>query len=341
MLEPEILRFVQGYYPPGPPAFFADLGAQEITIGPGDVLSISVVEASAGGLFTSAPITTTLPTETGARLVTLPPMTVERTGTIEFPYVGRLKVAGHTPQAVQAMLVAGLTGKAIQPQVIVNIVQNYFSRVTVTGSVKLPGVYPLSAAGETVLQAIASAGGTLLQPSDTVLQFRRAGQERQIRLQDLIDDPAKNIHVRVGDYMNLYPKPRTYTILGAAWRDNQYPLPLMPLTLSEALADAGGMLDQTADSRGVFLFRYEPREVARRVAPAAPANVAYVPIVYQLNMKSASGMFIAHELRVRDKDLIYVPGARSVQWQKFLDIVRLTTTPPTQAAIVARTGSNF
>jgi hypothetical protein len=60
------------------------------------------------------------------------------------------------------------------------------------------------------------------------------------------------------------------------------------MTLAEAVADAGGLLDLQADPGSVFLFRRQPHELAEKLGVnCSMIDGPTVPIIYQ----SASSMF--------------------------------------------------
>ena len=75
-----------------------------ITLGIGDIVSVTIFEAEAGGLF--------LPSEAGARpgnFVTLPDQIVDSDGNITVPYAGTIRAAGRTPLEVQQAIIEALT----------------------------------------------------------------------------------------------------------------------------------------------------------------------------------------------------------------------------------------
>ena len=61
-------------------------------IGVGDTLSITIWEAAAGGLFSSALVTDRF--STGSKSATIPDQVVGRDGSITVPYAGRIRVIG-------------------------------------------------------------------------------------------------------------------------------------------------------------------------------------------------------------------------------------------------------
>lgn len=86
---------------------------------------------------------------------------VAQDGTIDFPYLGNVEVAGHEPPAVAALLAERLReGQVlVDPQVSVVVTVNNSRWVIIRGAVRTPGNHPLTP-GLTVLRAIGLAGGT-------------------------------------------------------------------------------------------------------------------------------------------------------------------------------------
>jgi polysaccharide biosynthesis/export protein len=81
-----------------------------ITLGIGDIVSVTIFEAEAGGLF--------LPSEAGARpgnFVTLPDQIVDCDGNITVPYAGTIRAAGRTPLEVQQAIIEALTRRLTGP----------------------------------------------------------------------------------------------------------------------------------------------------------------------------------------------------------------------------------
>jgi polysaccharide export outer membrane protein len=280
----------------------------------------------------------------GTSSVTLPNMPVDAAGNITVPFAGRVHVAGLTPPQIQSAVERRFSGKAIKPQIVASVVKNVTNVVTVTGAVKAPGRYNLTAASETLLQMIALAGGPTEAPRDTVVQLTRGRHKVKFRLTELTARPAEDVHARPGDYLDLSIDPRVYLIYGAVGRPGSFPLKTSDVTLADAIAAARGILDRQADSRGVFVFRYEPPEVLRSIpadavvagtpltAPGAAAPL--VPVIFKIDLKTASGIFYSTQFRLHDHDLIFVPTARSVDWQKYLDLLRTTASPVVTGAQV-------
>ncbi|MDR3461025.1 MAG: polysaccharide biosynthesis/export family protein, partial [Beijerinckiaceae bacterium] len=128
-----------------PPGLFAHFGDYRVTgeprIGIGDSISVTIWEASSGGLF-SAPLLDKV--STGSNSATIPEQIVGRDGAITVPYAGRVPVAGRTTREVQSVVEKALEGKAIQPQVLINVTHSLNNSVSVGGEVTTGARIPLS-----------------------------------------------------------------------------------------------------------------------------------------------------------------------------------------------------
>ena len=105
-------------------------------------------------------------------------VTVSDTGTVNLPLVGEVPAGGMTTQQMERSLASRLGAKYLQnPQVTVTV-KNYNSqRVTISGEIKSPGVYPIK--GKTsLLQLVAMAGGFQENSNSTVLVLRQSGGKR-------------------------------------------------------------------------------------------------------------------------------------------------------------------
>ncbi len=94
---------------------------------------MTLFESSAGGLF--------IPAEAGSRpgnFISLPQQMVDSDGTITIPYAGRLVAAGRTTAQVQSDIIARLKDRAIEPQVVINLVRSRSSEIAVLGDVNSP-----------------------------------------------------------------------------------------------------------------------------------------------------------------------------------------------------------
>ncbi len=300
--------------------------APDIKIGVGDTLAITIYEAASGGLFSGDANAL----GGGTKSVALPPQPVARNGTISVPYVGQVKVAGLTPAQVQASIEAGLKDKAIEPQVLVTVGSPASTSVTVAGDIGSPGRVPLNLGGDRILDVIATAGGSRAPAYDTLVRLTRGSQSVTVPLSRIVEEPGQNIYLRPDDQLFLVADPQIYTAFGATARNSAFPFETDRLTLAEAVGRAGGLMDNRANPRGVYVFRYEDPHTYAMLRGSPPNSLAArlptngdggVPVIYQLDMAEPQGLFAAQRFTLRDNDTLYVSNAPTTDIQKVFAIV--------------------
>jgi polysaccharide biosynthesis/export protein len=312
---------------------FADRhGPQSIRFGVGDVLGITIFEAGAGGLF--------IPAETAVRqgnYVTLPPQEVDVQGDISVPYAGPIRAQGRTAIELQAAIVDALKDIALKPQAVVSLQTQRASQFSVLGDVKGAGRYPVLPSGERLLEAIARAGGTIGQGNESWVVFERDKRRVIVPFGAIVDVPANNIFVRANDIIYIYREPQTFLAFGASGRQAQIPFEAWRVSLAEAIAKANGLTDIQADPAAVFLYRGEPRNVAVELGvDVSTFDGPIIPVIYNLNLRDPAGFLLASKFEIRNKDVVYIANASSVDVSKFLTYVRLilgTANDPITTAI--------
>ncbi|MFD9896914.1 polysaccharide biosynthesis/export family protein [Mesorhizobium sp. NPDC059025] len=322
------------------PSFAANFGEgprnPDLRIAVGDVVSVNLWEAPPGNLFGGAIHGKEQQQVTGSSAA-IPPQTVAGDGTIAVPYVGRIKVAGHLPSQVEHQVISALGGKAVQPQALVTVQQSTANTVAVTGEVAGGARVALSAAGERILDAIAAAGGLSASVNESVVYLTRRGATVQVPFQTIVNSPRENIHLRPGDVVTVVREPRTYAILGATGQNAEVPFAGPHLTMANAVARVGGLLDNRADNSGVFLFRYEPPLVARRYMPQSSPllrRAGPIPVVYRFDLRDANTLLIMQNFEVQPRDVIYVANASGAELQKFMSLFQGVSSPAMTAASI-------
>ncbi|MBL8339706.1 MAG: polysaccharide export protein, partial [Rhodoferax sp.] len=295
-------------------------------VGAGDVVELSVWEAPPAMLFGGG--TTELRAGPGtARVSSFPEQMVPADGAINMPFVGQVPAAGRTPQQIEAEVARRLQGKANQPQVLMRVIRNVSSNVTVVGEVTTSTRMPLTARGERLLDALAAAGGVRQPVNKTTLQLTRGQQVLAMPLDQVIRDPRQNVPLQSGDVITALFQPLSFTVLGATGRNEELPLEAQGITLSQALARAGGLQDARADARGVFVFRLEEAAALEWPGKVVTTPDGKVPVIYQLDLKDPGSFFVAQSFPVQHRDVLYVSNAPAAELQKFLNIVTSIAAP--------------
>jgi polysaccharide export outer membrane protein len=334
-ITPEVTKLLSEYAPQGIAATFPDKRPPpDIKFGIGDVVSVSIFEAAAGGLF--------IPIEAGVRpgnFVTLPNEPIDIHGNISVPYAGSIRAAGKTPVQVQQEIVDAIKNRAIEPQAVVALATQNTSLISVLGEVNLPNRFPAQPAGEHILDAITRAGGIKDQGYDTWVVLERGGRRASVPFGALIYEPANNIWVHPGDTIYVYQEPQTFLAFGAEGQQGQFSFGQWRVTLAEALGKAGGLLDIQADPASVYLYRREPRELAIKLGvDCSKFEGPTVPVVYNVSFRDPAGYFLGTKLQMRNKDVVFAANAASVDVTKLNNLLQSMTQTVNGVAV---TGANI
>jgi len=307
--------------------------ARETRIGVGDAVQIVIWEAAAGGLFSSPVVDRN---STGTRSATIPEQVVARDGSITVPFAGRIAVINRTPPEVEADIVKRLSDKAIDPQALVTITRNISNTVTLMGEGGLGARVGLTPRGDRLLEVLASVGGSRIGPQDVTVVLSREGRSVRVPLQAVLDDQRENVFLQAGDVISLVRDPQTFTAMGATGRNSVIPFDTLKLSLDEAVAKGGGLIDLQSDPAGVFVVRYEPAAIAAALPQASdvvPEN-GFVPVIYHISMRDPASLFLARRFPMRNKDILYVTNAPANELTKVLNLVNLLTSPIISAAVI-------
>lgn len=308
---------------------FGDASPIGTTVGVGDVLEVTIWEAAPAALFGNSNLDSRIGSNVqSSRPSTLPELLVGPSGTITVPFAGQVPAAGRSLRQIEQDIVARLQGRAHKPQAVARIARNTTANVTVLGDVKEPQRVPLSPRGERLLDAIAQAGGSS-QPLDRMtIEITRGDRVQRMAARDVIRDPRHNIILKSDDVVSLLYQPYSFTVLGAAGTNQEVRFEGVGLTLSQALGRIGGLQDERADPRGVFLFRWEDRAWAGPLAASAAAGQdGRIPVIYRADMKRPETYFAAQNFKVRDGDVLFVSNSPVADLQRFVNIVASSVFP--------------
>ena len=313
---------------------------RDVRFGIGDIVSVTIFEASSGGLF--------IPAEAGVRpgnFITIPSQAVDVNGNISIPFAGAIRARGRTQVEIQQAIVDALKDRAIEPQAVVSIVDQRTSLISLLGDVGRPSRIPAQLTPERILDAITRAGGPAGPGPDEWVMLERDGRRALSPFGALIYEPANNIYVHPNDTIYLYREPQTFLAFGALGTQQQIPFGTWRITLAEAVGKAGGLRDDAADPASVFLYRGETREVAEAMGvDCSKFQGPVIPVIYNINFRNPGSYFLATTFEMRNKDVIQVSNSVSVEATKFLTYVRTvnaTINDPVNYAINVYTLKNL
>lgn len=312
-------------------SFRNDKGVSDVTIGAGDVVSVTVFEAESGGLF--------VPKDAASRpgnFVQIPNQQVDSSGNISVPYVeGKVHVVGRRPDAVSREISSKLKARAIEPQAVVSVVEHRSNDITVLGDVAASTRFSLDPGGIRLTEAIARAGGPKNPSYEERVDVKRRGVVQSAELSTVVKDPSQDLLLRPGDLVYVERRPRIFMVFGATpppgavggLNNRRFTFEDDNMSLAEGVAKAGGLDNLRASPDEFFLLRFEAPAVlsALGVDPTRWVGARRIPVVYKVNLNAADGFFLASKFYLRDQDVIFVGEALNVSLNKVLQTVDLAT----------------
>lgn len=230
---------------------------------------------------------------------------VRSDGTFFYPYVGQIKAQGRTIEEIRSELSEELKRFIPDPQVVVRLAAPGSQHVSVTGAVGNPQRQTLSEQPLSLLDAIDGAGGLDESADPSRVTVRRGGRIFNVDLQSFLDEglSSGNPILRDGDVINV-PKliPLEAYLLGQVVKPSTIDLTDERVTLTQAITRVGGLREERADARGVFVFRN------------AGASVE----VYQLDASNPAAFLIGTSFDLRPQDVIYVTTAPVSKWNQVI-----------------------
>lgn len=231
---------------------------------------------------------------------------IDENGEMFYPYAGQIKAEGKTITELRDTIGAGLATVFNKPQLEVQLLQSQSKRAYVQGGVEHAGVVPLSNIPTSLLQAISQCGGVSATNGDpTQVQLIRDGVTYPVDLMALYPSGRGpgDVILKDGDVVRVaeMSESKVY-VLGEVGRQQALPILNGHLTLSQALAEVGGLQILSAQSRGIYVIRGDLKRIN----------------VYHLNSRNPMALVFGDQFKLKPHDIVYVDATNLVRWNRVM-----------------------
>ncbi|MGY3727936.1 MULTISPECIES: polysaccharide export protein [Cobetia] len=271
-------------------------------VGPGDILNIVVYDHPELSLPTGS-----------ERSAQEAGNVVHADGTLFYPYIGRVQVSGKTLDEIRRVLGERLQPYLNEPQIDVKVAAFRSQKVRISGEVEQPGVQPINDVPLSLLDAIAAAGGMTGDADWHNVVLKRNGEETVISLYELLAQrnaatgEARDRLLKDGDVLYVPDVgTRKVFVMGEVDKSVSLPLGRSPISLTDAIAQAGGIKEDSADASGIFVVRRD-REDPEKLAT-----------VYQLDARNTTALILGADFTLKPQDVVYVTAAPVSRWNRVI-----------------------
>lgn len=228
---------------------------------------------------------------------------VQADGTMFYPHVGVIQVAGKTLPEVRVLIAERLRRVIENPQLDVRIAAFRGQRMEVTGEVVQPSTLPITDVPLRVQDAIAAARGLTPNAWTRGVTVTRDGRTYRLDLAAFYDegDVSQNWLLRHGDVVHVPSREENKVfVLGEVRRPSSKLMTRGRMTLAEAIGDSEGFDPTTSNPSDIYVFRgrYE------------------APEVYRLDASSAEAMLLATHFQLEPRDVVYVAPHGLANWNR-------------------------
>ena len=230
---------------------------------------------------------------------------VNADGTMYYPHVGVVQVAGKTLAELRALLTQRLARVIRDPQLDVRIAAFRGKKMQVTGEVVAPSTMPITDVPLRAQDAIAFAKGFSPEADLTYVTLSRGGKTFHLDLLALYEggDLSQNWLLQDGDVLNVGDRNRNRVFVTGEVRQPQAKLMVKRrMTLAEALGDSGFFDQSAANTSRIYVIRGDFEK----------------PSIYRLDASSPDALLLATQFQMRPKDVVFVSTNELTRWNRVI-----------------------
>jgi polysaccharide export outer membrane protein len=232
-------------------------------------------------------------------------------GTMFYPHVGVIHVAGKTLREIRELLTKRLTPVIERPQLDVRVVGFRGQKVQVTGEVVAPSSIPITDVPLRVQDAISQARGPTPEADLRGVTLTRGGKTFTLDLQALYEqgDISQNWLLQDGDILNVPDRSRNKVfILGEVRRPSSRVMVKGRMTLAEAIGDSEGFDPVSSNPAKLYVIRGSFER----------------PTIFKLDARSPDALLLATQFQLQPHDVVFVSAHNLTRWNRIISQIQPT-----------------
>ncbi|SDY33631.1 polysaccharide export outer membrane protein [Jannaschia faecimaris] len=292
---------------PGLEWIAASQGANGQVIRSGDAVTLTIWDSDPNSLI--------VPVE--GRQTVLQNLLVSPAGSIFVPYIGTVRIAGHSPQRAREIVQDAMGAVAGSAQVQLALAQGRANSVELVGGVRNAGAFPMPDRNYTVLSLIAAGGGVEGSLANPQIRLQRGSRVFGTSISRLYAEPNLDTLLQSGDQVIVKEDDRYFLSVGAAGREALHPFTKDVLSAMDAVSIIGGIQDGRADPKGILILRDYPTDALA----AGMRGPRKQQVIFAIDLTSADGLFSARKFQMMPGDLVYVTESPVTSTQTIFGLV--------------------
>ena len=246
---------------------------------------------------------------------------VSADGTIYYPYVGEIKAEGMTLKELRQRLGKGLSEYIREPQVDVRVREYRSQRIYISGDIAKPCTVPFTDVTITVLEALDQCDSLATKEGGGVgvqnIILIRGDESTPLDLNEIYAS-GRPVPLRPGDRLLIDDSANRIFMVGEFSEQTALPYSTGGMSLSDAIADAGGVALGSADTSAIYVVRgFLDSQPTRD----GGMQTVLRPKVYKLDASSVSGLLLANQFELQPRDVVFAAPASFVNFNRALALI--------------------
>jgi polysaccharide biosynthesis/export protein len=236
---------------------------------------------------------------------------VSSDGTMFYPHVGVVQVAGKTLPEIRELLTQRLANVIERPQLDVRVAGFRGQKVQVTGEVLAPSSIPITDVPPRMQDAISQARGLTQEADLRNVTLTRGGKTFTLDMQALYEqgDVSQNWLLQDGDIIHVPDRSRNKVfILGEVRKPSSRLMVKGRMTLAEAIGDTEGFDPVSSNPAKVYVIR---------------GNFDR-PTIYKLDASSPDALLLATQFQLQPQDVVFVSPHNLTRWNRIITQIQPT-----------------